>query len=727
MRSTLLAIALLAGGGALAQAGSYSYQSVPGDPLGARIYTLKNGLQVWMSRNPDAPRIQTCIAVAAGSKHDPPDATGLAHYLEHMLFKGTSRIGTSDWPREQALLQQISDAYEERRSTADEAMRERLYRRIDSLSQLAARHAIPNEYDKMVKSLGARGTNAYTSTERTVYVNDIPSDELERWMAIESERMQECVLRLFHTELETVYEEFNRGQDNDTWQAWEKLAALLYPAHPYGTQTTIGTGEHLKNPSMVRIHEYFGRYYVPNNMAVVLAGDIDYDKAIALADRYFGGWAPKPVAPFTFVDAPAAGGKAEVVGPEGEFVILAWRFPGYSPKMDAALELASGLLTNGTAGIIDLDLVQQQRVLEASAYSDVNADYSELVLFGRPREGQSLEEVRDLLLDCMRKVAEGDYDPWLLKAVASNLRLRALRQLDEHNWARANEMVDAFILKKDWKDVAGRYDYMESLTPDNLAMLLGKVSPEPHATVFKRTGPATGRHKVQKPPITPVAIEREGISEWRQRWEQLPRAKLDPQFIDFSSAVARERVTDGLRLAAVKNPTNGLFTLRFLWEMGTNHDRHIGMALDYLDYLGTSRLSPIDLKKELFRLGLSLTARADEDRSFITLSGLDDNLPAGLELLGQLLTDAQADKEAFGNLQSDILRQKRDGMKEKSTLLFEGLLAMGRYGAVNPLNDGLNEEALAIADPAGCIGLIRQLTEHPHEALYDGKRPAAEV
>ena len=198
---------------------TYTYTSVPGDPLEARIYTLDNGLQVWLSRNTDAPRVQTNIAVRAGSKNDPADATGLAHYLEHMLFKGTSKIATTDWAKESAVLKQISDLYELRRTTTDEAKRDAIYHVIDSLSSVAAALAVPNEYDKMIKSIGARGTNAYTSTERTVYINDVPSDELEKWMMIESERMQTCVLRLFHTELETVYEEFNRGQDNDGRQA----------------------------------------------------------------------------------------------------------------------------------------------------------------------------------------------------------------------------------------------------------------------------------------------------------------------------------------------------------------------------------------------------------------------------------------------------------------------------------------------------------------------------
>jgi hypothetical protein len=162
---------------------TYTFTSVPGDPLQARIYTLENGLQVWLSRNTDAPRIQTNIAVRAGSKNDPsrchrPGPLPGAHALQRHQPHRHHRLGQGE-----RVLKQISDAYEERRRTTDDAKRDRIYRRIDSLSTVAAAYAIPNEYDKMIKSIGARGTNAYTSTERTVYINDIPSDELERWMA----------------------------------------------------------------------------------------------------------------------------------------------------------------------------------------------------------------------------------------------------------------------------------------------------------------------------------------------------------------------------------------------------------------------------------------------------------------------------------------------------------------------------------------------------------------
>ncbi len=555
---------------ALAQR-SYTYRSVPGDLTDTRIYTLDNGLEVWLSRNPDAPRVQTNIAVRAGSKNDPADATGLAHYLEHMLFKGTSRIGTSNWPEEQRLLKAISDQYELRRNTRDEAKRDAIYRTIDSLSQLAAALAVPNEYDKMVKSIGARGTNAYTSTERTVYINDVPSDELEKWMMIESERMQECVLRLFHTELETVYEEFNRSQDNDGRLAYTKKNELLYPHHPYGTQTTIGTGEHLKDPSMEKIHAFFEAWYAPNNMAVVLAGDIDHDRTIALVDKYFGGWTRREVPRFEHAPERPLNGPvvAEVTGPDREWATLSWRFKGTGSSDPLMLELVAGLLSNGQAGLFDLNLVQAQRVLDASAYAMEQADHSEFNVRIEPRDGQTLEQARDLAWEQIRQRAAGDFDDWLIGAVVNDLKVQRIRQWSDNNGRRAAAMTDAFILRKDWKEVLAEHDRMAAITKDQVMTFVKERLGADHVCVLKRSGERTGVHKVTKPRITPIDIKREGRSEWRRAWEQVPSAELTPEFIDLASAIEWRDLGKGIELARVHNPSNELFSLRYILDMGT--------------------------------------------------------------------------------------------------------------------------------------------------------------
>ncbi|MFN7302727.1 MAG: M16 family metallopeptidase, partial [Bacteroidota bacterium] len=240
-----------------------------GDPLKTRYYKMPNGLTLITSINKEQPRVQTMIAVKTGSKNDPADNTGLAHYLEHMLFKGTDKYGTLNWTEEKKVLDEIDALYERYNSSSSEAERKTIYRLIDSASARAARLAVANEYDKMCQSIGAQGTNAFTSFEQTVYINDIPSNALHKWIELESERFRNPVLRLFHTELEAVYEEKNISLDDDMDQVYEKLLAALFRNHNYGKQTTIGTVEHLKNPSLKAIREYYYKYYVPNNMAII--------------------------------------------------------------------------------------------------------------------------------------------------------------------------------------------------------------------------------------------------------------------------------------------------------------------------------------------------------------------------------------------------------------------------------------------------------------------------
>ena len=201
-----LMIAGLLALGMSAQAKDYKYQTFQGDMTQTRIYTLDNGLKVYLSVNKEKPRIQTFIAVRTGSKNDPAETTGLAHYLEHLMFKGTDKFGVTDPAAEAPLLDDIQARYEEYRLITDPELRRQKYHEIDSVSQLAAKYFIPNEYDKLMSAIGAEGTNAYTSNDVTCYVEDIPSNEISNWAKIQADRFQNMVIRGFHTELEAVYE-----------------------------------------------------------------------------------------------------------------------------------------------------------------------------------------------------------------------------------------------------------------------------------------------------------------------------------------------------------------------------------------------------------------------------------------------------------------------------------------------------------------------------------------
>ena len=278
--------------GMSAQAKDYKFTTVEGDLMKTRIYTLDNGLKVYLSVNPEKPRIQTYIAVRTGSKNDPAETTGLAHYLEHLMFKGTKQFGTNNAEAEAPLLAEIEQRYEVYRKLTDPEARKQAYHEIDSVSQVAAQYFIPNEYDKLMAAIGAEGTNAYTSNDVTCYTEDIPSNEIENWAKIQSDRFQNMVIRGFHTELEAVYEEYNISLSQDIRKLFEAGSKMLWPNHPYGLQTTIGTQEHLKNPSITNIKNYFNKWYRPNNVAICMAGDLDPDKTIAIIDQYFSGWKP---------------------------------------------------------------------------------------------------------------------------------------------------------------------------------------------------------------------------------------------------------------------------------------------------------------------------------------------------------------------------------------------------------------------------------------------------
>jgi len=261
-----------------------------------------------------------------------------------------------------------------------------------------------------MSAIGANGTNAFTSQDMTVYVEDIPSNQIDNWAKIQADRFKNPVIRGFHTELETIYEEKNMSLTQDSRKVWEAMDAALFPNHPYGTQTVLGTQEHLKNPSITNVRNYHKTYYVPNNMAVCVSGDFEPDEMVATIEKYFGDMQPNPNLPeLQFepekpITTPVV---KEVYGLEAANVMLGWRLPGANDKSTDISDIVGSILYNGQAGLIDLDLNQQQKVLSAYGYASTQPDYSSFLVAGRPKTGQSLDEVRDLLLEEVAKLREG--------------------------------------------------------------------------------------------------------------------------------------------------------------------------------------------------------------------------------------------------------------------------------------------------------------------------------
>ncbi len=705
----------------------YKYETVTNDMYGTRIYTLSNGLKVFMSVNKDEPRVQTFIAVKAGSTYDPKETTGLAHYLEHMMFKGTSKFATTDWAKEEPLLNEISDLYEKHKVSQNPDEKKRIYAKIDSVSAIAAKYAIPNEYDKMISGLGAKGTNAYTTNERTVYINNIPSNEIEKWLTIETERFSKLVLRLFHTEIEAVYEEFNMSQDYDESKEWDAVSAGLFPNHPYGTQTTIGKPEHLKNPSMVNIHNYWNTYYVPNNMAMCLVGDFDMEKTIKMVDNTFGKLKSKDVPELKVAKADSLTKPVmkEVMGPKSESVMLGWRCGGINTEDRKYLTIIDKILYNGVAGLIDLDLVQKQQVLSAYTYADFLKDYSALYIYAAPRQGQKLEELKDLLLAEVNKIKKGEFDEWLIEAVANDKQLQNLR--DNEGNQRSHWYVYTFTNGINWADELKFQDGLRTVTKKQIVDFANNMFKDNHVVVYKRQGKDTAAVKVDKPKITPVQLNRESKSEYFVNLEKMQGEKLQPVFLDFEKLIAKGELKKEVAFDCMKNTTNELFGLYYVLDMGSDNDVKLPLAIKYLPYLGTEKYSPSDLKKEFYKLGIDMQVFASDRRCYIYIRGLDRSFEKGIELFEHVLANAKPDKDAYDKFVDGIYKERSDIKTDKEQVFWEGIFSYAQYGKTSSKTNVMSNDELKNINPADLTKIVKELATYKHRVFYYGPRETDNV
>lgn len=706
----------------------YKYETVTNDPFRARIYTLDNGLKVYLTIDKDEPRIQTLIAVRAGSNFDPPETTGLAHYFEHMMFKGTDEIGTIDWENERILIEKISDLYEAHRKTDDPEEKKNIYAKIDSISGIAAQYAVANEYDKINSSIGSKGLNAGTSNEYTVFMNNIPANQFEKWLKLEKERFSNPVLRLFHTELETVYEEFNMSQDNDNRKANRTLMSGLFQKHPLGTQTVLGDPIQLKNPSMENIMNYYNTYYCSNNMAFCLSGDFEFEETIKLIDKYWGSFRKNeniPSANSPQEDPIKQPIIKEVKGPKAEFLRLGFRFDGVNTPDEKYVTLIDNLLSNAQAGLIDLDLVQSQKVLSAGAYSNFYTDYGIHVFYGTTRQGQTLEEVKDLLLAEIEKIKKGEFDEWLIEAVINDMHLRAIKQ-QESNY-KAFKFVNAFIKQVDWEESVQFINELSKITKKEIVDFANKHYKDNYVVVYKRTGKDNTVTKLEKPQITPIELNRAAESEFYKEFVSIQPEKLNPVFIDFSKEIKKENLAKGVDLNYIKNKTNELFSISYIIDMGKNNIRELPIAVNYLPYLGTDQYTPSELQQELFKLGLSMNVSTGEDRSYVTISGLDKSFGEGLKLLEHILDNVKPDQEIFDEYVQGILKKRQDNKLNNNVILWSAMLNYAKYGELSPFTNILTGKELLAMNPEFLTDILKGLYNYEHQVFYYGPRNEEDV
>ena len=699
---------------------------LPEDPMQVHIYELENGLTVYLTENHETPTFRSEIIVRAGSKDDPADATGLAHYLEHLLFKGNQELGSTDWEAEKQHIDRISELYEEHFVEEDPEERAKIYQQISEESQLAAKYAIPSEFDTVISSMGGSGINAYTAPDRTVYLEELPSNRMEQWAILETNRFINPVFRLFQPELEIVYEEKNRAMDNKDYLIREELFKLLYGEHPYGSQSAIGSIEHLKKPSLEKIHEFFNAHYVANNMAVALSGDFEVEEAIEIVDKYFSSWKSGDVPEFTRpMPSPITERKeATIHYPGEEKVMLGFDTAPSKHQDEPALMLIDMILDNANAGLINLNLNQKQRVLRAGSSPYIRNDAGSQFLWGSPKEGQTLEEVEALLMEQLEILKKGEFEDWILAAIVTAFK-KDQKSAIETNRGRLRVISTSFGEKREWKDVVGEIDRMEALTKEDVIAVAKKYFSKPYVVAYRKDGAYTPP-TVPKPVFDPIDIDRSKQSEFAASILAADIEPIEPEFIITGQDYQVVQLSEGSRLFYVENPVNDLFALSKVYEMGSHEIRELPMASALLDKSGTENRAPAELKKAWYALGADFAFSVANHTTTLSVSGLEENFDESLALFQEVLTQSKGDTETLKELIAIQLKQKEDAMKEPSAI-FNALRNYSRYRGESPFLKALSSEEIKALTVEDLVGLVNALFGYEHDYLYVGQMPINRV
>ena len=697
----------------------------PKDPMQAHIYQLDNGLMVYLTQNKEEPRFYAEIAVRAGSKHDPQDATGIAHYLEHMLFKGSQKIGTLDYEKEKVHLDRIEALYEQHFGETDPEKRAAIYAQINAENQLAAAYAIPNELDRLYTAMGERGVNAHTWVEETVYKVELPANRLAQWAKTEAERFHDPVFRLFQTELETVYEEKNRSLDNKGRVIRQAVQEQFYKVHPYRV-TTLGTVEHLKNPSLKRMYEFYRTYYVPNNMAIFISGDIAIDETIQLIEREFSLWERGELPPFPDYEEPALNAveRVEVQYPGEEYVLLAFRTAKRTHEDAEALQILDMILDNATAGLINLNLNQQQKVRQAGSYPYLLNDYGAQYLWGIPKQGQTLEEVEALLSEQIDLIKAGQFEDWIIPAIVTDFG-KSVKQEQESNSSRVALMRDTYLGFEEWSHAVRTLDRMAKIDKRDIVEVANRYFNGGYVAGYRRDG-EQDIPEITKPPIDKIDIDASRQSAFFAAIMAMPFAEIEPTYLVPERDFTTRELAGGNKLYYARNPLNDLFDFSIAMDLGSLTENRLPIARELLDKSGTARFTSEALKKEWYKLGTDFRMSVGDQETTISISGLDANFAASLALLSELMHGPTTDAATLAELQAIIIDRRDDALKDHRTI-HEALYRYHRLGDRAYYRRVLSNAEVRALDRQELMDLLRGLLAYRQTLSYTGSQTIGDV
>lgn len=659
---------------------SYQSQAEDLNALKVKEYRLENGLTVWLNEDHSQPKVFGAVVVKAGAK-DCPD-TGIAHYFEHMMFKGTDRIGTLDYESEKVLLDSIAMKYDELAMTEDTAARARLQKEINELSIRSSEYVIPNEFNRLINRFGGSGLNAATSYDATIYFNTFSPQYMVQWAEINSERLINPVFRLFQSELETVYEEKNMYGDFIGGQVMDTLMARYFGPHPYA-YPIIGSTKNLKNPRLTEMHKFFEDYYVASNMALILSGDFDAQQVMPILEKAFSrirsGNAPKQekvmLPPFNGRETM----KVKFLIPFIKAMGLGFRGVSANHEDQVALNIAVNLLNNANGtGYLD-KLMVEHKLMGALAINESMNEAGILAVAIMPKLLiQSYSSAEKMVWDEINRVKNGDFSDEMFNSLKLEQKRQYASSLENID-SRATIMMNLFSQGKSWNDYLNEVARIESITKEDVVRVAQKYFSNNYLCVTKSTGKYP-KDNLPKPAFSPVVPRNaDASSSYAKQLEKIPEQQVAPRIIDFEKDVKTSKLTPLVTLYTTPNPLNDIFTLNISYGIGALEQPELMQLTNYLQLLGTESLSFEQFRSRLQSIGSTLAFDVTPDAFVMKVTGFDNHIDETMKLVGDFIRHAKADDKKLRQIVDDAKVSEKAFFKSGDNVA-SALLEQVKYG-----------------------------------------------
>ena len=647
-------------------------------PLEVREMKLGNGMTVWLNEDHSQPKVFGAVVVNAGAKDCPN--TGIAHYFEHIMFKGTDEIGTVNYAQEKPWLDSIAAAYDRLSATKDEAQRRAIQKDINRLSQKAGEYAIPNEFNSLISRYGGSGLNAGTSYDLTFYYNMFTPQYMEHWCQLNSDRLINPVFRMFQGELETVYEEKNRASDDMTTSLRETVFKELFGTQPYA-YPVIGSTENLKNPKLSDMKRFYEQYYVGSNMGLILCGDFQADNIMPLLERTFGR-IPQGVKPTRQKSAmpdilQERTVEVKLPVPLVSMEMLAFKgVTDFEPDANA-LALATRMLSNGNAGM--LDSLMNEGVLMAGAITPASLnDAGALLLIVVPNLLSKTQKAEDACMEQLRRVANGDFSDKAFESQKQKAYSEAFRDLETIG-KRAQQMVEVMSSGHTWQQYIDKINAIEKLTKADVVAAAKRYVNSPFIRFKKKYG-NTDKDKMKQPDYTPVKPKNKNAeSEYAKRLAQLPVRDVEPRLIDFDNDATTILLGGQATLYTVKNPVNDLFELEVIYNRGEKADPRLSASAALLNAIGTDSLTRQQLGAALEVYGADMTFESSSSSVTMNVTGVDKNFDAVMQIVGNFLRHMKSDAKALKKVK-DALKAEEKTLAEENSDVLKAMMQKVMYG-----------------------------------------------